>query len=106
MLESLPVTEKWSQVSSCNSVCNSLQREIYALINLPVAFAPRFLHLLYASTSVLSEKRRMGFKGSEQFRHLRQPYPYDQLIERYCGTRKMLSEKMHHSVAHCRGGGC
>lgn len=51
-------------MSLCNLVCNSLQREIYALINLLVAFAPGLLHLFYASTSVLSEKRGMSFKSS------------------------------------------
>lgn len=61
MLESLLGTEK--QGLKWVGVCNSLQREIYALINLTVAFPPGLLHLFNASPSALSEKR-MSFKGS------------------------------------------
>lgn len=47
----------------CNLRCNCLQKEIYAPIYLPVAFAPGLLHLLCASPSVLSEETGMSFKA-------------------------------------------
>lgn len=51
-----------AQVNLSISGCNFLQKEIYALIYLPEAFAPGFLHLLCGS-SVLSEERGMSFRA-------------------------------------------